>query len=400
MPFAPSLAYWSHVRLRGGALGASDSSSAAHDVPLPEPEQSLPTSPPQPPLATTPAKRLRAFASRNFFVLGMVAAVTLARLGPAWGLDGGILRPELVIGKYGVALIFLLSGLALEPSQIASAMSNVKLLGIVQLLSFGVWPLVGLAIRYLLKLLPHALFTPALADGVLMVSTLPTTVNMCVILTGSANGNVASSLCNAAIGNVIGVLLTPAILLRMFGSKISVPLVDMLLSLASKVALPVCVGQLLRLTPAKYWYDDRASFFKRTQEVILLSILWNAFCTAFSSDIGLAWSQLATLSVLLPLLHWAAFEAVFRLLSRPGLELSRQDVVAGSFCASQKTLAFGLPLLRTMFQGSPNLVSYCAPIMLIHPIQLVVGTFLLPKLRRYTSESESVSSSPASAVAR
>jgi SBF-like CPA transporter family (DUF4137) len=140
-----------------------------------------------------------------------------------------------------------------------------------------------------------------------------------------------------------------------------------------------------RTAAAPHARRDRVRFARQVLQEdasgdIVLSILWNAFCKAFSGDIGLAWSQLATLSILLPLLHYVAFEAVFQLLARPRLRLSRKDVVAGSFCTGQTT-----------FQGSPSLVSNCAPIILIHSIQLVVGTFLLPRLRRYTSSESEIS---------
>lgn len=55
--------------------------------------------------------------------------------------------------------------------------------------------------------------------------------------------------------------------------------------------------------------------------------------------------------------------------------------------ATQKTLAFGLPLIQTVFEGSSNLAAYCAPIMFIHPLQLIVGSLLIPELEQYTSIS-------------
>lgn len=135
-------------------------------------------------------KNLRSFASKHFFLLGMLVAVALARAFPALGADGGVLRPELVLGRWGVSLIFLLSGLSLEVSQLAQAMSNVRLNAAVQLASFAVWPLlVGWPLRRLLPWCAPGLFPPELLDGLLVMSTLPTTVNMCVILTGSAGGD-------------------------------------------------------------------------------------------------------------------------------------------------------------------------------------------------------------------
>jgi sodium/bile acid cotransporter 7 len=54
------------------------------------------------------------------------------------------------------------------------------------------------------------------------------------------------------------------------------------------------------------------------------------------------------------------------------------------FCSSEKTLAGGLPLVNTIFAGDPNLAAYCAPIMFIHPLQMIVGSFLLPRINLYT----------------
>lgn len=56
----------------------------------------------------------RAFVSKNFFLVGMIAAVSFARLLPELGKNGSIVRPELFIGKYGVSTIFLLSGLSIK----------------------------------------------------------------------------------------------------------------------------------------------------------------------------------------------------------------------------------------------------------------------------------------------
>ena len=66
--------------------------------------------------------------------------------------------------------------------------------------------------------------------------------------------------------------------------------------------------------------------------------------------------------------------------------LTSCDAVAAAYCASHKTLAFGLPLIRTIFAGSPDLAYYCAPIMILHPLQLLVGSLAVPRLRAYLSE--------------
>ena len=53
--------------------------------------------------------RLAKFVESNFFVLGMVAAVTGAYGAPQLCRDGSLLRPELILGSFGVPAVFLLS---------------------------------------------------------------------------------------------------------------------------------------------------------------------------------------------------------------------------------------------------------------------------------------------------
>jgi hypothetical protein len=64
-------------------------------------------------------------------------------------------------------------------------------------------------------------------------------VNMCIMLTSTAGGNVASAICNAVIANMAGIFVTPALLLYFFGTTIKLPFVDMVLKLCKKVLLPV-----------------------------------------------------------------------------------------------------------------------------------------------------------------
>ena len=151
-----------------------------------------------------------------------------------------MLRPELFVGKYGVAVIFLLSGLSLKLAELANAAADLKLNGAIQAATFGAWPfLVGLPLtRGLGKFLPGLLPGPLL-DGLLIMTCLPTTINMCIILTSASGGNVATALCNAVIGNLAGIFLTPALLLRFFGRSIELPFADLIYKLCSKVLLPV-----------------------------------------------------------------------------------------------------------------------------------------------------------------
>jgi hypothetical protein len=217
------------------------------------------------------------FANNNFFLVGMFIAVSIAKWIPSLGVNGSILRPELSIGKYGVGLIFLLSGLSLKMSELTKAVSNVKLNGLIQVAIFALWPfLIGVPLQNILSKVN--IVPPALVDGLLIMTCLPTTVNMCIMLTSSSGGNVATSICNAVISNMAGIFVTPALLLHFFGANIKLPFVDMVLKLCKKVLLPVAIGQGLRATKAKDVYESNSKSFKRLQEVCRKDVFCLFYC--------------------------------------------------------------------------------------------------------------------------
>lgn len=300
--------------------------------------------------------KTKAFVSKNFFLLGMVVAVSFAKLLPELGKNGSVLRPELFIGKYGVAVIFLLSGLSLKLSELTNAAANIKLNGMIQGMTFGAWPfLVGLPLtRGIETFLPNLLPKPLL-EGLLILTCLPTTINMCILLTSASGGNVATALCNTVISNLAGIFLTPMLLLRFFGKSIELPFLELVFKLCNKVLLPVAVGQALRATPVKDFYSKHTAFFKRLQEMVLLGIVWNAFCNAFTKGLGLDLSHAITLVILLPILHLGSLFTLFSVFRSKFMNTTPGEAVAATFCGAHKTLAFGLPLINTIFEGNPNL---------------------------------------------
>ena len=113
-------------------------------------------------------------------------------------------------------------------------------------------------------------------------------------------------------------------------------------------------------------------------QMVLLGIVWNAFCNAFTRGLGLDLSHAVALLIMLPLLHLGSLFTLLTVFRSKILNNTPGEAVAATFCGAHKTLAFGLPLINTIFEGNPNLASYCAPIMLMHPLQLVIGSLLVP----------------------
>jgi sodium/bile acid cotransporter 7 len=88
----------------------------------------------------------------------------------------------------------------------------------------------------------------------------------------------------------------------------------------------------------------------------------------------------AALLTLLPALHAGSLISLSSIFHFPIFGLSSEEAKAATFCGAQKTLAFGLPLINTIFDGNMNLAAYCAPLMIMHPLQIVVGSLLVPYL--------------------
>ena len=329
------------------------------------------------------------YTDKNYFLMGMLVAVTIAKAFPTFGKNIGMISSDKLLGNYGVAIIFLLSGFSLQTKDLFQAASNFKLNGLVNLLLFAFWPFcIGVPLRKLFTTVLPNLIPSGLADGLLIMTTLPTTVNMCIMLTSTSGGNAASAICNAVISNIMGILVTPLLLLKFFGTSIQLPFGEMVLKLCQKVLLPVTIGQFLRASDrAKSFHKTHSKSFKRLQETVLLGIIWRAFCNAFSDGMGINLNHSVVMLCLLPILHLSVLAATFKFFSLPILKFTKGETIAAMFCSSQKTLAFGLPLINTIFQGNSNLALYCAPLMFIHPLQMAIGSFLLPTIQKYMEKN-------------
>jgi sodium/bile acid cotransporter 7 len=54
------------------------------------------------------------------------------------------------------------------------------------------------------------------------------------------------------------------------------------------------------------------------------------------------------------------------------LGFSAEDRIAAVFCGSKKTLASGVPMAKLMFGAHPALSMILLPIMIYHPLQLLI----------------------------
>jgi len=114
-----------------------------------------------------------------------------------------------------------------------------------------------------------------------------------------------------------------------------------------------------------------------------LAIVYNIFSDTFLKGIGVAGSSLVILLATMPALY-LLLSLLFWKLSKvflPGLDPATR--AAALFCAPQKTLAFGIPFIKTAFGARPDLAYVLAPLLMYAPVQLLFGsTFIVPLMRK------------------
>ena len=57
--------------------------------------------------------------------------------------------------------------------------------------------------------------------------------------------------------------------------------------------------------------------------------------------------------------------------------------VMGTICCAHKTIALGIPLIASILADSPNEGLYSVPLLIWHPLQLIVGSMFVSTLSRF-----------------
>jgi sodium/bile acid cotransporter 7 len=190
-------------------------------------------------------------------------------------------------------------------------------------------------------------------------------------------------MCSASFSNLIGVVLTPALvtvfLVTRTGGGVSLVAVrDIVLQLL----VPFVAGQLLRK-----WIGG---FITRHKQVLgyvdrgsILLVVYAAFSEGVVAGI---WSRLTIHSLLLLFIANAAILGTVigsTMWTARRLGFSTEDQIAIVFCGSKKSLASGLPLASVLLPAAAAGLMV-VPLMLFHQMQLMVCAWLA---RRYADRS-------------
>jgi solute carrier family 10 (sodium/bile acid cotransporter), member 7 len=310
------------------------------------------------------------------YILLLLATVGVASLLPARGLVAlGVTHATTI----AIGLLFFLYGARLSTRAALAGARHWRLHGVILAFTFVFFPLLGLLSHVLV---PDVL-TPDLWAGVMFLCCLPSTVQSSIAFTSIAKGNVAAAMCSASFSNLIGIVVTPALvtvfLVTQTGSGVSLVAVrDITLQLLA----PFVAGQLSRRWIGGFvtrhrqmlGYVDRGS---------ILIVVYAAFSEGVVAGI---WSRLSIPTLLWLFLANAAILAAVlgsTMWVARRLRFSTEDQIAIVFCGSKKSLASGLPLASVLL---PTAIAglMVVPLMMFHQMQLMACAWLA---RRYTVRS-------------
>jgi solute carrier family 10 (sodium/bile acid cotransporter), member 7 len=332
--------------------------------------------------------KVNTFYWDNEFLILIVIAILIAKAYPPLGAN--YLKPDITSTWIAVIIIFLLAGLSLKTSEFTKAMLNWQYNTVLQVFNFGVVSSIAFGVSRALK--GSQVISQDLADGMVVCACMPMTISMVVVLTKAANGDEATAVFNSAIGNFIGVFLSPLLILGYLGVTGDIDLVRVFYQLALRVLLPSIIGQILQKIESVNTFAANHKFIlKQLQTYALIFIVYTVFCETFSDDTGSSVGDIflmilfqLLILVTVMILAWYMLRTLYR--NKPKLR------VAGIYCCTQKTVAIGIPLITAIYSGSPTTASkvglYTLPLLIWHPLQLIIGTLLAPRLAKFVDKEE------------
>lgn len=306
------------------------------------------------------------------FLLGILAMLAIGLLAP---IPAGVLGGLDVASDVAIVVLFGLYGARLPTQEVLAGLRNVRLQGASLGMTFVLFPLLGLGV----SLLVEPWVGETLAHGLLYVSLLPSTVQSSVALVGIARGNVPGAITAATISNLLGMLLTPALVLVLLHTGGSAGtggggLRSVLLLLLA----PFVLGQLLQPLLGRHVRARKRLTTVWDRGTILLIVLvavatataggvWDA--VSAGTLVGVALACTVMLAVALATAWWGG----------RALGLSPGDRIALLMCGPQKSLATGMPMLAALFPAALA-GPIAVPVIVYHQIQLIVSSALARRL--------------------
>lgn len=279
-----------------------------------------------------------------------------------------------VITKVAVFVLFFGYGARLSTQETLAGVRHWRLHLTILVATFVVFPLIGAS----MLLLPDGLVTPAVAAGLVFLTLVPSTVQSSINMTSLAGGNIPAAMISATTSNVLGVVLTPALVMLLLPATGSGFSWQIALDVFVQLLLPFFLGQLSRFFTAKFMYRHRARL-KLLDQLVIVLIVYGAFSGMFATGMWreIGWVDLLVILAftlpLLALMLWLTWSVSGR------LGFNRADRIAIMFCGTKKSLVTGVPIASVMFPAA-TVGMLVVPLMIYHQAQIITSSIIAARL--------------------
>lgn len=308
----------------------------------------------------------------DHYLVAIITTVVLAFVLPS---PAAALPVLAIAAQASIMLLFFLYGARLAPAAVWRGLLHWRLQALVLAATFGLFPLLGLAMRVLVP----AVLSPELYVGVLFLCLVPSTVQSSVAFTGLAGGNVAAAVSATSASSLIGMVLTPALAATLLdtGADVSVAGLEHVLL---QLQLPFLVGQLIRPWVAPF-LDRRRRLVGLVDRVAVLLIVYIAVNAAVGRGVwGLVRPADLVAAMLVDMALLASALAIMAAASRR-LGLAPADEIVVVFCGGNKGLVTGVSMLGALLPADIAGIAVL-PLIMFHQMQLIASAALASRYAR------------------
>ena len=306
----------------------------------------------------------------------IILAVIIAIIAPARGNFADIFGQ---LTNVAIALLFFLYGARLSTQEALNGLKHWRLHLTILAFTFVVYPLIGIALRPLTAVISHDMYL-----GILFLTLVPSTVQSSVAFTSIAKGNVAGAIVSASASNLVGVIITPLLVMLLMGTGGEVHIdTSVFGEIALLLLAPFVLGQLTRRWVGKVAQSKATKVVDRGS---IAMVVYSAFSKGVVDGI---WSSISLWDLAFLVVFAAIFVAFMLWLTRKASQkmgFNRADTIAIEFCGSKKSLATGLPMASVIFaSGGASLGLLILPLMIYHQVQLMMCSWLAARYAQHPS---------------
>jgi solute carrier family 10 (sodium/bile acid cotransporter), member 7 len=211
----------------------------------------------------------------------------------------------------------VLAGLGLKTEEFNDAMQRMQFNAFVNIFNFFVVSAIVFAGTR--GLIASEVLSKEMANGMVMCACLPMTISSVAVLTKISGGDEAAAIFNAAFSNMLGIFISPVLILLYVGVSGDLEYEKVFISVGARVVLPVIIGQILQRNSlwAVQFVHAYKKFFRQAQLYAVVWVVHTSFCKTFTQE-----REALLTDIFLMVLLQLCFFYVFTVLSWYSLKFS------------------------------------------------------------------------------